>query len=59
MDMVCQFHKLKPLKFEGGADPLRYEEWLRKLENLFKIMDCLAKFKVALATYQFEREAKL
>jgi len=29
-----------------------------RLENLFEIMDCLARFKVALATYQLEREAK-
>ena len=56
--MICQFNKLKPPKFEGGADPLRYEEWIRKLKNLFEIMDCLASFKLAFATYQFKREAK-
>jgi len=55
MDMICQFNKLKPPKFEGGADPLSYEEWMRKLENLFEIMDCPARFNVALATYQFEK----
>jgi len=26
MDMICQFNKLKPPKFDGGAAPLRYEE---------------------------------
>jgi len=57
MDMICQFNKLKPPKFEGGLGPLRYEEWLQRLENLIKIMDCPARFKVALATYQFKREA--
>ena len=54
IDLICQFDKLKPLKFKEGADPLRYEEWMRKLENLFEIMDCLVRFKMALAIYQFE-----
>ena len=31
--------QLKPLKFERGADALRYEEWMRKSKNLFEIMD--------------------
>ena len=54
MDMICQFNKLKPAKFKGGSDPLRYEEWMRRLENLFEIMDCPTRFKVAMVTYQFE-----
>jgi len=54
MDMICQFNKLKAPNFLGGANPLRYEEWVRKLENLFEIMECPDRFKVALATYQFE-----
>ena len=58
MDMICQFNKLKPPKFEGGPDPLRYEEWMRRMENLFDIMDCPARFKVALATYQLQREVE-
>jgi len=53
MDMSCQFKKLKPPKFEREADPLRYEEWIQRLESLFQIMDCPTRFKVALATYQF------
>ena len=51
MDVICQFSKLKPPKFQGGADPLRYEEWIRKLEDLFEIMECPDRYKVALATY--------
>jgi len=58
MDMICQCNKLKPPKFLGGANPLRYEEWVRKLENLFEIMECPNRFKGALATYQFEKEAE-
>jgi len=58
MDMTCQFNKLKPPKFLGGANPLRYEEWVRKLENLFEIMERLDRFKAALTTYQFEGETE-
>jgi len=53
MDMICQLNKPKPSKFEARENPLRYEEWMRKLEKLFEIMDCPARFKMALATYQF------
>jgi len=56
--MIFQLNKLKPPKFQGGADPLRYEEWKRKLENLVEIMECPDRFQVALTTYQFEGEAE-
>ena len=58
MEMICQFNKLKPPKFEGGTDPMAYEEWLRRMENLFEIMECPEGFKVHLAIYQFEKEAE-
>ena len=58
MDIICQFNKLKPPNFQGAANPLRYEEWIRKLENLFEIMERPDRYKVALATYQFEGEAE-
>ena len=58
MDWICRFNKLNPPKFQGGTDPLKYEEWKRKLENLFDIMECPDRYKVALTTYQFEGEAE-
>jgi len=58
MDVICQFNKLKPNKFQGGSDPLKYEEWIQKLENLFEIMECPDQYKVALVIYQFEGEAE-
>ena len=58
MDMVYQLNKLKPPKFGDRLDPMVYEEWLKKMENLFEIMECPEKFKVRLATYQFEQEVK-
>jgi len=58
MDVICQFNTLKPPKFQGGADPLKYEEWIHRLENLFEIMESPERYKVALASYQFEGEAE-
>jgi len=58
MEMICQFNKLKPPKFEGEADLMVYEEWPRRMENLFEVMECPERFNVHLATYQFEREAE-
>jgi len=58
MEYICQFNKLQPPKFQGGSDPLKYEEWVRRLENLFEMMECPERYKVALATYQFEGEAE-
>ena len=37
---------------------MKYEEWIRRLENLFEIMECPERYKVALASYQFEGEAE-
>ena len=58
LEMVFQFNKLNPPKFERGVNPLKYEEWKRKMENLFEILECPTRFKVALTTYQFEGEAE-
>ena len=32
-----------------------YEEWFRRMKNLFEIMECPERFKVHLATYQFKK----
>jgi len=58
MEMICQFNKLKRPTFEGGNDPMVYEEFLRRMENLFEIMECPKRFNVHLATYQFEKETE-
>ena len=58
LEMICKFNKLKPPKFGGGTDPLAYEEWLRRMENLFEVVDCPEGSKERLATHQFEKEAE-
>jgi len=56
--IICQFNKLKPPKFSGGIDPLAYEEWLRRMESLFEVMDCPECSRVHMGTHQFENEVK-
>jgi len=51
MEMICLFNKLKVPMFEGGSDPLAYEEWLKKIGKLLEIMEYLERFNVHLATY--------
>ena len=41
--------------FGGDTNPLAYEEWLRRMENLVEVMDCPEGFKVHLVTHQFEK----
>jgi len=58
LEMICQFNKLKPPKFGSGTEHLAYDEWLRRMENLFEVMDCPEGFKVRVATHQFEKQAE-
>jgi len=45
IEMIRQFNKLKRPKFEGGGDPMVYDEWLRRMEDLFEIMECHERFR--------------
>ena len=58
IEMMCLFNKLKRPKFKGGTDPMVYEEWLRRMDNLFEIIECPERFKMHLATYEFEKEGE-
>ena len=51
IEMIYEFNELKPPKFRGRTDPMVYEEWLRRIENLFETIECPERFKVPLATY--------
>ena len=53
------YQMLKPLKFEGGPDPLLYAEWLRKMQNLFAMMKCPKCFKVQLGTINLKRRQNI
>jgi len=56
MDMTCKFNKLKPPKFQGGVDPLRYEEWMWRLETYLKLWTAPLDLS-GFSYYLFEGEA--
>lgn len=52
-----QFQKMNPPTFKGVKDPTVAEEWVLKLEKMFKRMGYNSTEKVTLATYMLESEA--
>jgi len=58
VEKICHFNKLTPPKFWAGLDPLTYEEFLKRIENLFEIKECPNRFKVRLLTYKLEKMAE-
>ncbi|XP_022848810.1 uncharacterized protein LOC111371135 [Olea europaea var. sylvestris] len=45
--IVEQFRRFKPPSFDGKADPLVAEKWLRGLEWIFKHMECIDTQKIS------------
>ncbi|XP_057484593.1 uncharacterized protein LOC130770961 [Actinidia eriantha] len=53
-----QFMKLNPPKFVGATDPLVAEEWLKKLDTIFEVMEVTNEQKLTLATFMLRGEAR-
>ncbi|XP_057461053.1 uncharacterized protein LOC130751444 [Actinidia eriantha] len=53
-----QFMKLNPPEFMGATDPLVAEEWLKKLDIIFEVMEVTDEQKLLLATFMFRGEAR-
>ncbi|XP_022853829.1 uncharacterized protein LOC111375262 [Olea europaea var. sylvestris] len=49
--IVEQFHCYKPPIFDGKADPLTAEEWIRGMERIFKHLSCTDAQKVLCAEF--------
>ncbi|XP_056158561.1 uncharacterized protein LOC130134843 [Syzygium oleosum] len=54
--LVEQFLKLKPTKFEGKGDPEAATHWVEELEKAFELLGCTEE-KVTLAMYQLQGNA--
>ena len=52
-----QFMKLNLPKFVGATDPLVAEEWLKKLDAIFEVMEVIKEHKLSLATFMLKGEA--
>ncbi|GFZ12763.1 hypothetical protein Acr_23g0011480 [Actinidia rufa] len=53
-----QFMKLNPPEFVGAVDPLVAEEWLKKLDAIFEVMEVTDEQKLTLATFMLRGEAR-
>ncbi|XP_057515024.1 uncharacterized protein LOC130796681 [Actinidia eriantha] len=53
-----QFMKLNPPEFMGATDPLVAEEWLKKLDAIFEVMEVVDEQKLTLATFILRGEAR-
>lgn len=55
--LVEQFLKLKPTKFDGTGGPEVASLWIEKLEKAFALLGCSEEEKVTLAVYQLQGTA--
>ena len=53
-----QFMKLNPHEFVGVIDPLVAEEWLKKLDAIFEVMEVIEEQKLSLATFMLKGDAR-
>ena len=52
------FMKLNPPEFVGATDPLVVEEWLKKLDAIFEVLEVTDEQKLILATFMLRGEAR-
>lgn len=45
-------------KFKSRYDPEGAHAWLKKIENIFRVMACTEEYKVFFGTYMFSKEVK-
>ena len=50
--------KLNPLEFVRATNPLVAEEWLKKLDAIFEVMEVIEEQKLSLATFMLKGEAR-
>ncbi|XP_056163684.1 uncharacterized protein LOC130137007 [Syzygium oleosum] len=55
--LVEQFLKMKPPKFNGKGDPEAAPDWVEELEKAFEVLGCTDAEKVTLAAYQLQSSA--
>lgn len=55
--VVKQFQRHKPPTFNGAVDPLAAEEWLGKLEHIFRLIGCTDAQKVQCPEFMFSDDA--
>ena len=54
----AEFRKANPPSFVGAFDPDKEDEWVKAMEKVFSILDCMDRQKVTFATYMLEADTK-
>ena len=57
-DLHRNFRSLNPPRFSGSTDPDEAEHWLKETKRIFCAMQCAARDKLLLATFQLEKDAR-
>ena len=55
---LFKFYRNDPPFFHSNTDPVEAEEWLNKLEKIFRVMKCDDSQKVDFATYMLESDVE-
>ncbi|XP_057785468.1 uncharacterized protein LOC131003008 [Salvia miltiorrhiza] len=55
--VIEQFRRYAPPRFDGKSGPLALEEWVMELERIFEHIECADAHKVSCATFQFTEDA--
>lgn len=55
--IVELFQRHKPLTFDRASGPLVVKEWFRKLERIFRLIDCTDAQRVHCAEFMFTGDA--
>jgi len=53
---MIRFCKHNPPVFEGMFDMQIAEDWISRLEKIFKVLDCPTETKAQMAIYQLEKD---
>ena len=54
----AEFKKANPPSFRGAFDPDKADEWVKAMEKIFSVLDCMDHQKVTFATYMLKAYAE-
>ena len=58
IDLIRDFKKIKPPRFQGGIEPMKAEAWVLEMEKLFEIFPSTDTQKVTLTAFTLDDDAR-
>jgi len=55
---LAEFRRNKPLQLFGGYDPNKVELWIKEMEKIFRVMNCIDNQKVSYVMFMLIAEAE-